>query len=123
MDRTVRKQMKRRTETDWQEEIDRVMIYSMGLGKESEMDEDTVADLGIFFVSVVISIRFGALPEKVTYYSYTTQGCLEYFTHTRARGNEARKDLCALCGTQTFLIRAIPKGLLSSPIGDKNANP
>lgn len=42
----------------------------MGLGKESKIDDkDTVTDLVIF--PVVISIRFGALPEKVTYYSWT----------------------------------------------------
>lgn len=39
----------------------------MGLGKVSKMDgKGIVTDLGIF--PAVISIRFGALPEKVTYY-------------------------------------------------------
>lgn len=39
-----------------------------GLGKESKMDDkDTVTDLDVLLA--VISIRFGALPEKVTYYS------------------------------------------------------
>lgn len=39
-----------------------------GLGKESKMDDkDTVTDLDIFLA--VISIRFGALLEKVTYHS------------------------------------------------------
>ncbi len=38
--------------------------------KESKMDDkDTVSDLGIF--PAVISIRFSALPEKVTHYSWT----------------------------------------------------
>lgn len=60
----------------------------MGFGRESETDEDTAADLGVF-VSVVISIRCAALPEKVICYSYTTQGYPEYFAD--ARGNEAHR--------------------------------
>lgn len=40
-----------------------------GLGKESKMDDkDRVTDLDIFLAA--ISIRFSALPEKVTYHSW-----------------------------------------------------
>lgn len=60
---------RRKRGADGQEEIDRERICRMGLGKEGKMDdEDTVTDLGIF--PTVISIRFGALPEKVTHYSW-----------------------------------------------------
>ena len=58
----------RRRGTDGQKEIDEERICRMGLGKESKMDDkDTVTDLGIF--PALISIRFGALPEKVTHNS------------------------------------------------------
>lgn len=83
-DREVREQMKRRRGTDGQEEIDRERICRMGLGKESKMDDkDTVSDLGIF--PALISISFGALPEKVTHYSRIPR-VIQSYTCMRKQG-------------------------------------
>lgn len=51
-------------------------------------DKDTVTDLGIFF-PVVISIRCGALPEKVTYYSWVPW-VIQSYTCTREQGMQKR---------------------------------
>lgn len=97
----------RRMGIDWQEAIDRPMGYSMRLTKESEMDDkDTVADLHIF--PLVISIRFGALPEKGHRLQFDTLSNSVTHVHRDA---------------ESFIIHPIPNRLPSFLAGDKNANP